>query len=376
MIAALLIVPRVWEGDQTPGEGQSESAEQAYSAPAEPKLADIGFVDRVSSPVQASEGGTIAAPGGEAQLSIPPDALSEDTTVEIARFAVDHEQDLTGYAVDLLPDGLQLQQPAQVSFQVPAGVSADALQIVVFEPTSGRWMPEPRQQPTGASDTVISAEIDHFSLRRLRIRPGMNFPYDPNRTRGTLLLASDAQNGFEQLVDGRWRSVRRASARYRELIKIGRVGRHSLIVTGRLRAVSAPRPRPELILDQRRTVSLPAGAAEARTGWARVTLLDPFGRATEQSVIARVVGSGPKPGLQRAGVAVALSRATLEALGLRWSREFGIDPDNPERVFIRYDASIDADAPQSAGFLLPYVPIRVEAYQPARQIAAERDRMW
>ncbi|MBP7149862.1 MAG: hypothetical protein KBD01_20230, partial [Acidobacteria bacterium] len=71
----------------------------------------------------------------------------------------------------------------------------------------------------------------------------------------------------------------------------------------------------------------------------------------ELEVLARVVGETP-PELVRAGLAVRMSRAAAEALGLRWGEHFGLEEQDPERIWLRVPA---------AGGPAPYVDVRVEA---------------
>jgi hypothetical protein len=189
----------------------------------------------------------------------------------------------------------------------------------------------------------------------------MSFPRPERAGRATFYLESDAGNTFERYVQGRWRAVDRSSRDYRELMALGRVGRHDLIASGRLRAITAPRPRTEVFDNGRRTVAMPAGAPEARTGWVEIERLDAQGEPTGRRVVARVNDIGPGPGPRAAGVVLDMSRATTEALGLRWGEDFGLSEREPDLAWMSVENP-------DTGRSLRYVPVRVRAYeaQPAR----------
>ncbi len=337
---------------------RQEAARSATPRPGradEPTFGDMEPLDRVVVPVRAAEGASIVAPGGLARLEIPPDALPGDRRVVMVRWLVDHPADPTGYALDLQPEGLTFRRPVRLEMALPPGLEPSQAEIVVYDPASRRWVPE-RDQAPSSDGTRLVARLSHFSLRRIRIHPGMNFPYDPDRGRATFYLETDAGNTFERLVEGRWKAVRRRTSAYRELMKMGRLGRHDLILSGRLRAITGPRPRPEVFEDERRTVAMPAGVPEARTGWVEIERLDAEGRPTGVRVIARVNDYGPGPAPRRAGVIVDMTRATMEALGFTWGKEFGLANGNPDIAWIR--------VPDGRGGITHHVPIRVRAFEP------------
>jgi len=138
---------------------------------------------------------------------------------------------------------------------------------------------------------------------------------------------------------------------------MGRMKRKSLIGTGRIRAVTGARPRPEVFRDHRRTVAMPSGAPAARTGWVRLTLLDAAGEPTPRRVVARVNDFGPGPTARSAGVIVDMSRATAEALGLEWGRDFGISGTNPDLAWIKFN-------PPGGESGNRFVDLRVEPFEP------------
>ncbi len=338
-----------------PARQASRSDAPRQAASAEPSFDDMEPLDRVAVRVRAEEGAEIVAPGGFARLEIPPHAMLRDRQVVAVRWLVDHPQDPTGFALDLQPDGLTFRRPVRLEMALPPGLEPGQAEIVVFDPAANRWVPEPDQAPS-ADGTRLVARLSHFSLRRVRIHPGMNFPYDPDRGRATFYLETDAGNTFERLVEGRWKAVRRRTSAYRELMKMGRLGRHDLILSGRLRAITGPRPRPEVFEDERRTVAMPPGVPEARTGWVEIERLGPDGRPTGVRVIARVNDYGPGPAPRRAGVIVDMTRATMEALGFRWGRDFGLARGNPDLAWIRI--------PDGRGGVTHHVPVRVRAFEP------------
>lgn len=349
-------------GHDTKGSGSSASPDAGAF------LASMEEVDRSSVLLRADRGGVLASPGGAVHLDVPPFALSDDTQVDLVRYAVTEEDGGPGaFAYDLQPDGLELQRPARLRMAVPLGFAPEELEISVFDLAGSRWRSEPDQSVIEGGD-ALTARLRHFSLRRVRIRPGMEYPFDPHHGRATFYLESDAGNSYERYVEGRWQAVRRRTPSYRDLMRMGRLGRMNLITTGRLRAVTGARPTPVVFLDTRRTVALPPGAAEAVTGWVRIRRLDRDGRPTGHQVVAHVNDYGPGAAPRHAGVIADLSRATMEALGLRWGEDFGLAEDNPNLAWIKL-----ADA--SGTPPLRYLPVAVEAYraQPAR---APTCRLW
>jgi hypothetical protein len=326
----------------------------------EPGPEDLVEVERVQQRVRPAEPARLEARGGLARLELPPGTVTQPTIVELVRYRVDHPASLDEQAFDLQPDGLTLHRPVRFGVALPLGVQPEEVEIARYDPSSGRWRAEARQSPT-PDGRRVEAELRHFSLRRLRIRPGMSFPRPERAGRATFYLESDAGNTFERYVQGRWRAVGRSSRDYRELMALGRVGRHDLIASGRLRAITAPRPRTEVFDNGRRTVAMPAGAPEARTGWVQIERLDAHGEPTGRRVVARVNDIGPGPGPRAAGVVLDMSRATTEALGLRWGEDFGLSELDPDLAWM----SVEDPA---TGRSLRYVPVRVRAYeaQPAR----------
>jgi hypothetical protein len=333
-----------------------------------PSLDDLEQIDSRAARLSPAEGGTVTAPGGAARLDVPPGALAAPTEIGIVRYRIHHPRDPAGVGVDLVPDGLALARPARLEMPVPPGYDLDQVELVTFDPASGRWVPE-ADQVAGADGRSLVARIDHFSLRRIRIRPGMDYPGDAAQGRATFYLESDAGNSFERYIEGRWRAVDRRTPAYRDLMRLGRLGRHDLILSGRLRAVTAARPRPEIFRDHRRTVAMPAGAPQARTGWVRIRRLDEDGAFSGEEVIARVNDYGPGAAPRAAGVILDLSRAAAEALGLRWGVDFGIGSENPDLAWMSLPRGEEEGPP------LRYLPVHVEAYEP-QPARAEACRLW
>jgi hypothetical protein len=338
------------------GSGGVVGARAVGSAPAQrdPDPSEMQPVDASGEEIGARRGGRVEGPSGVARLELPPGAMPADARVEIVRLA-DPDPLGGGASVDLRPDGLILRTPARLELPLPAGFAPEQVEIAVFDAARNRWEPEPRQAFDPAKGR-LAAEIAHFSFRRVRIRPGMNFPYDPKRSGATFALADDLGQNLERLVDGRWVAVGRRTPEYRELVEAGRAGRHALIAAGRLRAVAGPSHARAIVDDDRVTVSLPAGVPEARTGWVRVTALDERGRPTPRTIIAQVIGETP-PELVRSGLAVRLSRAAMEQLGLVYGVDFGIDREATDQGWIRYTAAAD-------GVAMFRVPVQLEAAEP------------
>ncbi len=322
----------------------------------EPSLDRFEEIDRVTRRIKADAGGQLVSTGGAVRLDVPARALPSDTEVALVRFAASDGVGGVLFAYDLRPNGLELDRPARLAMALPQGFDASETEIVTYDLPTGRWRPEPVQTPA-ADGRFRLAHLSHFSLRRIRIRPEMSFPFASKRGRATFYLESDAGNSYERLVEGRWAAVRHGTSSYRNLMRLGRLGRHSLIATGRLRSVTGARPVPTVFRDQRRSAAMPRGVPQARTGWVLIRRLDAAGEATGHQVVARVNDYGPGPRPRRAGVVIDLSRATMEALGLRWGQDFGTAADAPEIAWI----SLQDDCREGA---LHYLPVEVEAYDP------------
>lgn len=329
----------------------------------EPGWSDLEPVDRASARYEPGRALDLGAPGGLGRLELSADALEIDRDISIVRYEVADHPDATGYALDLLPDGLQLQSPARLVLPLPQGVLAEQAEIVVLDTETGAWIPEP-DQGVGEDGRTLVAGLTHFSLRRIRVRPGLAYPFQAGRGRATLRLESDHQNTFQRYVDGRWKKVARESTSYRELMRAGRRGRLALILTGRLRALATGLRRAEVMRDHQRIVSLPASSPHAHTGWVMLHRIDASGHRSGQSVIARVAGPPVPDDLVRAGVVAQLSRATLEALGLEWGREMGLDPSGGELAWLRVPGGGEEEE------MLAHLPVELEAYEGPRARAA------
>jgi len=342
------------------GSGDGPAGRRAIrTAPAQrdPDPSELLPVDAAGVEIAAIRGGRLEAPSGAARLDLPPGALPADARVAMARLA-DPDPLGGGASVDLQPDGLALRTPARLELPLPAGFAPDQVEIATFDAGRNRWEPE-RVQGFDPATRRLAAQIAHFSLRRVRIRPGMNFPYDPKRSGATFALADDLDQSFEKLVDGRWVAVGRRSPDYRKLVEAGRTGRHALIAAGRLRAVAGPSHARAVVDDDRVTASLPAGVPEGRTGWVRVTALDERGRPTPRAIIAQVIGETP-PALVQSGLAVRLSRAAMEQLGLVYGVDFGVDREATDQGWIRYTATAD-------GVAMYRVAVQLEPAEPPQQ---------
>ncbi len=351
LLPALKSAPR--GGAAPPQATASRARPQAEEGPA---LEDLQEVDRVSMRIGADRGGRIAAPGGAATIEIPPQALAGDTDVSLVRMVAPARGGGVHFAYDLRPDGLRLRRPAKLELVLPIGVDPGEAEIVTYDVPTSSWQPESDQDAASGGE-FLTARLSHFSLRRVRIRPGMSFLAEANEGRATFYLEADAGNSFERYLEGRWQAVLPGSLRYRDLMRLGRLGRHNLIATGRLRAITGARPVPTVFRDERRTVAMPRGAPQARTGWVEIQRLDDEARPTGHRVVARVNDYGPGPRPRQAGVIIDLSRATMEALGLDWGHDFGLSSENPDLAFMRVPST-------AASSSLHYLPVRVTAYDP------------
>lgn len=331
--------------------GKSPPADRSPAQLSDPRPESFIPLDTARAALRSEAGGSLLFPADAGKLDIPPGALRQDTGIE-AVLMTDADRGIM--AVDLRPDGLSFDKPVLISLPLPPGSDPKSAEIVVFDPATQSWLPEVRQGIAADQGSLV-AEITHFSLRRIRIHPGMDFPGNPHAVRGSFFLEADLANRFEKLAGGRWEAVQRQGPDLKELARRGRSGRHELIASGRLRAVLDGLTGSEVLRDELRTVILPAESPEVQTGWVKLTRLDPLGGLTTFSTVARVIpatpaeAAGPVPGT------VKLSRAAMEALGLAWGSDFGFRGDAPEQTFIRM--------PGPGGEPLPFVPLRIEPWQ-------------
>lgn len=358
-LALFLVGHRIWKGwikpDGTPHRMAHKPRAESPPLPAEPFPEAMLPLDQTVAEIDPAKGGTLSATGGTARLSIPPGAVGAPTAVVLARLQVENSPDPLPLAFDLRPEGLRFVEPAHLEIPLPPGVDPGRVEIAVFDPGSRKWVPELIQQAGDEGRSVIAA-LAHFSLRRIRIRPGMDYALDPGRVRAGFFLTSDAEATFERYLDGRWQAVERRSPAARELLKIGRMGRHSLILSGRLRAVIGPSPANEPLIDSDRAVTLPEDHPLARTGWVKVRRLDEEGNPMAQSTPARVIGVTPV-GMVASGVAVRLSRGALEALGWRWEVDFGVSPALDDQGWLSARSG-------NGESRLAYFPVAIEASHP------------
>ena len=311
---------------------------------AEPRPDQFAPEQAVSSAI-APYGGEIAFPASEARLVVPAGALSRTAQVEATLL---RGRD-GGAAIDLRPDGLALTTPATLELPLPPGRTAAECEIAAYVPAREEWVAERSVAPS--DEDHVAAAIMHFSLRRVRIRPGMNFPPRPGEARGALLLPSDLDLEFQRFADGAWRPAARDAGGFADLVRLGRAGRADLIASGRLRAVAGPRGAGEVVGDDLRAALLPAGLVDASSGWVRIVRLDQDGAETGFAAVARAIVDPQAP----PSAPVRLTRAALEALGLEWGEEFGV-AEGDGRPFVRLRIDDQGNA-------IPYVPLRLEPWR-------------
>lgn len=345
---------RYFPGDLGNGVPLDPTASTRRTRTAEPGLTDLQWLDSRRSRVSATQGGVVEGSSGSCALTIPAGALQADTVVQLSRYRLEHPAAPSAEAIDLLPDGLTLTRPAELSMRLPLGIDATQVELAVFEPASRRWISEPTQH-AGADGRQLIASISHFSLRRLRIRPGMSFPSALPEPRGVLRLESDENGFFEQFVKGRWQTIDRTAASYRELVSVGRAGRLDLIRSGRLRMLAGPDARAGRWSDDESLVALPPNHPAAHAETVVLQRLDSRGRPVGPVITAQVRGVGPNAAQQQLGIVAILSRHALEQLGLSSGSDFGVSAEHPELLYMR--------VPDAAGQVgpLPYVTLSITA---------------
>ena len=153
--------------------------------------------------VDAESGGSVSSPDGLLSLTIPPNALNEDTYIDIG--VVDPSDypdeiagaELAGKVYSLGPDGLALNSPAAVEIEMTedeldSDVANDEYRVVGGALLSSDGTLEPMDTSTvryDLEDTILfTGELSHFSyiVRFLRIRS-----YNPSKSHGRVRISTD-----------------------------------------------------------------------------------------------------------------------------------------------------------------------------------------
>ena len=153
--------------------------------------------------VDAENGGSVPSPDGLLTLTIPPNALDEDTYIDIGVVAPSDYPDelagmqLAGKVYSLEPDGLQLNSPATVEIEMTEGeldsdVANGEYRVVGGAVMSTGGMIEPMDTSIVRYDLedaiVFTGKMSHFSyiMRFVRIRS-----YNPSKSHGRVRISTD-----------------------------------------------------------------------------------------------------------------------------------------------------------------------------------------
>jgi hypothetical protein len=117
----------------------------------------------VSTEITAAEGGEVVL--GDAALSIPAGALSEDTTVTIETSApsgdLPNRSSLKGLVYDFGPDGTEFSEPATLILPAAGTPGADEQAVIAWlDETNDAWQD---LATTVNDDGSLSAEVTHFT---------------------------------------------------------------------------------------------------------------------------------------------------------------------------------------------------------------------
>lgn len=175
---------------------------------------DGGQAQRLVEQLIGPAGGEVRSADGRLSVTVPPDALDQETTLFIRRLDVDElPADFQGMdadaAYDLGPDGLSFEPPLQLS------LSLDTDQVSVADPitvplvrlvTEGAGAPEPLldQQITGDSRNgrvTVTGKLGHFStVVALGLREGERGLVSVTGVPGVLEVGETADLQVEVLV--------------------------------------------------------------------------------------------------------------------------------------------------------------------------------
>jgi hypothetical protein len=118
------------------------------------------------------DGGSIVSDDGKMTLSIPLNALLQDTNITVERKSVDQDGAL---AYELLPAGLQFQTPARMSLDVSSfstgktenGVQIESMPVIMTTDDESSGLVNLKNHELlidhDSSVTTVSADVDHFS---------------------------------------------------------------------------------------------------------------------------------------------------------------------------------------------------------------------
>ena len=139
-------------------------------------------------------GGSIISPDGLMTLTIPPNAIAEDTVISIgAPTAVTtSEFDTEEFPIDghylLEPDGLQFSTPVDVVWTIPATSSQPNNMRLVYTRSNG-VIESPAERVVINPDTgTVSAKINHFSDVFIGILGGLIVINQPSASTGNDLI--------------------------------------------------------------------------------------------------------------------------------------------------------------------------------------------
>ena len=184
--------------------------------------------------ITAAEGGEVRSGDGSFLLSIPPNALSEDTTISVKLESTDAAsgdvEDQVGDTFALSPDGLQFSLPATVSLRLPiddnSSEDGDAFSgLTVFD----LFSVSANGDVTGLENVVndvdvsagtqtVSGELMHFSQlerTKLNLRMLLQQPDPPVKAVG--------EDWWITGAIGEWRSPKAFSTTW-EFLSSGKIG--------------------------------------------------------------------------------------------------------------------------------------------------------
>ena len=178
----------------------------------------VAAAETASATISAATGGTLTVPStspnvtlGGLTLVIPPGALSDDTQVQVTytlptMIDPDRTSQLVQYPIRLLPEGLRLLKPAQLTIPVysallaNSGSSINGVTVAHHDDLTGAWVGTTASSRDSTTSTVV-AQIDVLGDYIATIPAGQsaNPPQsaDPTLKPATLFRPSDASSTLD-----------------------------------------------------------------------------------------------------------------------------------------------------------------------------------
>ncbi len=146
------------------------------------------------------EVGEIGSPLNGCFVDIPSGALTSTNIISIAipEQSLEFEGDTTGTFVELLPNGLEFNQPIEIGIPIPQSMDPDSTRIYVYDNDEHLWdiLPIKRIDP---ENNILVVSTTHFSTYTIR-ESGIKFYYDLYKTKNNYIaLYFDLKTSLDKI---------------------------------------------------------------------------------------------------------------------------------------------------------------------------------